>query len=52
MLRKERLRKRDHFAPSGEKVESQYTGTFVRKNYAEVLDSIQLGLMPHTLTSL
>jgi len=29
-LRTERFRKRDHFAPSGETVESQYTATFDR----------------------
>jgi len=48
MLRTDRFRKRDHFAPSGETVESQYTATFDK----EVLDSTQVGLVPQTLTGL
>ena len=33
-------------------MESQYTATFDRKNYAEVLESIQVGLARQTLTGL
>jgi hypothetical protein len=52
MLRTERFHKRDYFALSGETVESQYTATFDSKKYAVVLDIIQVGLVPQTLTGL
>jgi hypothetical protein len=48
MLQTERFRKRDHFAPSGETVASQYAATFDRKGYPAVLDSVTACLKTFT----